>query len=44
MSGSRGCDVLQEWGVDLADMLTPSRATQAYVDFLTNVAETKVGL
>ena len=38
------CAVLQEWGVDLADMLTPSSATQAYVDFLTNIAETEVGL
>ncbi|KAK9904248.1 hypothetical protein WJX75_007665 [Coccomyxa subellipsoidea] len=31
----------KEWGVDLADMLHPSKATKAYVDFLEEVAETE---
>lgn len=34
--------LMQEWGVELAAMLTPSEATQAYVDFLGHVAQTEV--
>ena len=36
------CSKLQGWGVDLADMLHPSAATKAYLDFLGDVTENEV--